>query len=488
MSANGRYLEDQNDQPVFWSGDAAWSLIVQGTVEDIDVYLANRQQKRVNVILVNLIDHKFGTNAPSNIYGDPPFTGNPFTTPNEAYFAHADYVISSAAEKGMAVLLDPLYIGYACNDDGWCAEMQDASISDMYSWGQYVGNRYVNYDNIVWIIGGDVDPTDYNLEDKVTAFIDGLQSADTRHLITAHNDRGQMAVTPWNGAPWLTLNDTYTTYDGTYQLAQTAYEISPAIPFFQVEGFYENDTNSMTNQKLRAQAYWTVLQGGIGYIFGNCPVWGLGSPAMWYCPDTDPDWIAQLDYPGAFFMIFVEDLFSTRTWQNLVPDFDHTLVTAGYGNYGQTDYATAGVTDDGSLAIAYLPTVRTVTVDLTKMSSMVYAYWYDPTDGMYTIIEGSPFPNTGSHEFEPPSNNADGDGDWVLVLETSSIPTPTPSPTNSPTPTDTPTPTNGPTPTDTPTPTNGPTPTITLTPTNGPTPTETQTPNRYMIFLPIIKR
>ena len=224
ISANGRYLEDQNDQPVFWSGDTAWSLIVQGTVEDIDVYLANRQQKGFNVILVNLIDHRFGTYAPSNIYGDPPFTNIPFTTPNEAYFTHADYAISSAAEKGMAVLLDPLYLGYACNDDGWCAEVQAATLADMYSWGNYVGSRYLNYDNIVWVIGGDVDPTDYNLEEKVYAFINGLQSVDTRHLITAHNDRGQMAVDPWPGASWVTLNNIYTTYDTTYQSGQTAYE------------------------------------------------------------------------------------------------------------------------------------------------------------------------------------------------------------------------------------------------------------------------
>jgi len=432
ISANGRYLEDQNDQPVFWSGDTAWSLIVQGTVEDIDVYLANRQQKGVNVILVNLIDHRFGTYAPSNIYGDPPFTSIPFTTPNEAYFAHADYAISSAAEKGMAVLLDPLYLGYACGSEGWCAEVQAASIADMQSWGQYVGNRYVNFDNIVWVIGGDTDPTVNGVEGKVTAFVNGLLSFDTHHLITAHNAPGQMAVTPWDGASWLTLNDTYTSFLGSYQLAQTAYQISPAMPFFQIEAYYENDSHSMTNQKLRAQAYWTVLSGGMGYIFGNCPVWGLGSPAMSFCPDADPDWIAQLDYPGAFYMMFVQYLFSTRPWQILVPDFAHTFITTGYGSYGETDYAAAEVTADGRLALAYLPTIRTVTVDLTRMSSEVNASWYDPTNGLYTIIEGSPFPNNGSYQFTPPDNNADGDSDWMIVFESVHVPTPTPTETQEP--------------------------------------------------------
>lgn len=417
ISANGRYLADQNNQPYFISGDASWSLIVQGTVHDIDVYLANRHQKRVNMILVNLIDHRFGTFAPSNIYGERPFTHAPFTTPNEAYFTLADYVISSAAKYGIAVLLDPLYIGYKCNNDGWCAEMQTASTSDLYSWGEYVGNRYVNFDNIVWIIGGDVDPTDYQLEKKVNAFIEGLQSADTRHLITAHNDRGQMAVTPWNGASWITLNNTYTVFNETYQLAQAAFEFTPAMPFFHVEGFYENDTNSMTNQKLRAQAYWTILQGGIGYIFGNCPVWGLGYPAMDYCPGTDPDWKAQLDYPGIHYMGLVQELFTSRAWQNLTPDFSHTFLTAGYGTYGDINFATTGVANDGSIAISYLPTIRTVTVDLTKMSSFICAYWYDPSNGSYSTIEGSPFPNTISHEFTPSGSNGDGDSDWILLLE-----------------------------------------------------------------------
>src|SRR5579859_2160653 len=127
VSSTGRYLVDQNNQPVFWSGDAGWSAIVQGTNADIDTYMTNRQSHGVNVVIVNLIDHLFGTNAPRDFNGDPPFTGTPFTTPNEAYFAHADYAVASAAQRGIAVLLDPLYLGSQCGSEGWCAEVQAAS-------------------------------------------------------------------------------------------------------------------------------------------------------------------------------------------------------------------------------------------------------------------------------------------------------------------------------------------------------------------------
>jgi uncharacterized protein DUF4038/collagenase-like protein with putative collagen-binding domain len=415
-SADGRYLVDQMNQPVFWSGDAAWSLIAQGTNADIDAYFANRQQKAFNVAIVNLLEHKFATNAPRDINGDPPFTGANFTTPNEAYFAHADFAVTSAAQKGIAVLLAPLYLGYQCGNEGWCAEVQAASIADMQSWGQYVGNRYKNFDNIVWVIGGDADPA--GVSAKVSAFATALAQADSRHPITAHNARGQMAVTPWPGATWLNLNDTYTSYSSTYTQAQSAYNLSPPKPFFQIEGDYEN-AGSMTTQQVRAEAYWTVLSGGMGYVFGNCPLWGFGGAiADSFCPQANSNWKADMDAAGSVGMMHVQELLASRPWPNLVPDWTHTTLTAGFGTFGATDYATAARTSDGSLVIAYLPTVRTLTVDLTKLSGpSVSARWFDPASGTYTTVAGSPFATTGTQQLTPPGNNSAGDADWVLVLE-----------------------------------------------------------------------
>jgi hypothetical protein len=419
VSANGRYLVDQLNQPVFWSGDAGWSLIAQGTSTDIDAYLANRQQKGVSVVLVNLLEHKGALNAPRNVNGDAPFTSAPFTTPNEAYFAYADHAISSAAQKGMAVLLDALYVGYQCGDEGWCAEIQAASTADMQSWGQYVGNRYRNFDNIVWVIGGDADPGAYpGVSTRVGAFATALNQADGRHLITAHNAAGQMAVDPWPGASWLTVNSTYERFGGsTYQKAQTAYNITPVKPFFEIEGYYENE-HSMTTQQIRTQAYWNVLSGGMGYIFGNCPVWGTGAPTTpKFCPNTSPDWRAQLDSPGAAGMILLTEFFVSRAWQDLIPDWTHATVTAGYGTFGTADYATAASSADGSLVVAYLPTIRTLTVDMSTLSGSATARWYDPANGAYSDIAGSPLPNSGMQQFTPTGNNSNGDQDWVLVLE-----------------------------------------------------------------------
>src|SRR5579864_9150263 len=88
ISGNGQYLVDQNGQPFFIDGDAAWSLIAQLSDGDKDTYLANRQAHGVNMVIVNLIEHLYATNAPKDVYGNAPFTGKTFTTPNDAYFQH----------------------------------------------------------------------------------------------------------------------------------------------------------------------------------------------------------------------------------------------------------------------------------------------------------------------------------------------------------------------------------------------------------------
>lgn len=120
----------------------------------------------------------------------------------------------------------------------------------------------------------------------------------------------------------------------------------------------------------------------------------------------------------------MKDFFQARAWYKLVPDQDHSVVTAGVGtfsavgNVSGSDYLTAARAADGSLVVAYMPTARTIVLDMTKLSGPARAQWYDPTNGAYYPVSGSPLPNVGTQVFTPPGTNSEGDSDWVLVLET----------------------------------------------------------------------
>lgn len=415
VSSNGRYLVDQTNTPVLLVGESAYSLISQLSSADVSVYLANRSEKGFNFLWVTLIDGLFCTNPPANLNGDQPFSSTVFTTPNETYFAHADAVITACANVGMTVLLSPLYLGNPSNQ-GWGTQVAAASTGDMASWGTFCGNRYKNSPNIVWLIGGDIDPT--SVASKVTAFVNALIAADPNHVVTAHNTRGQMAVDPWSGAAWLTCNTTYSTYLNTVSQAQSAYTYSTRMPFFQVEAYYENE-HSVTKLGLRSQMYWTVLSGGCGHVFGNDPMWGFSYSGISSFADggTDLVWQDNLDTLGAFGMGHAGDILSRRPWWNLIPDSSNTVATSGFGTLGTSNYVTTARAPDGTSAISYLPTTGGITFDMTKFSAPVFARWYDPTNGASQMIGGSPFANTSTRTFTPTGNNHDGDADWVLLLD-----------------------------------------------------------------------
>jgi hypothetical protein len=107
-------------------------------------------------------------------------------------------------------------------------------------------------------------------------------------------------------------------------------------------------------------------------------------------------------------------LFELRPWYKLVPD--QSVITAGQGK-GE-DYVRAARAEDGSFAIAYLPSGKPVTIKMDKVAGKsVKGQWYDPTNGKFQHIADSPFANNGSRQFTPQGKNSTGSLDWVLVLE-----------------------------------------------------------------------
>jgi len=417
LSADRSYLVDQDDQPFFINGDTAWSLIAQLSEADAASYLADRAAKGYNLVAAELIEHTFATNAPANLAGQAPFTrAGDFSTPNEAYFAHADRVLHHAAENGIAVLLSPLYLGYLCVSEGWCPEVKAASAATLRGYGRYLGNRYKNFPNLIWMIGGDADPVAAGVADQLREFVAGIRETDTSHLFTAHNIRNQAAMDPWPAESWLDLNNIYTS-GSEYQSALAQYNRAGAKPVFLVESYYENEHDS-TPQSLRRQAYWTVLSGGIaGHIFGNCPMWHFGAPAaVGFCAAAT--WQSQLNSEGAVTLAHVGRLLTSRAFPLLVPDQDHSVLTAGYES--GTTYAAAARTRDGSTLIAYLPTARTVTVDLSRLAGgSARAWWFNPRTAAAIAI--GIYPTGAPAAFTP----ADGD-DWVLVVDSADLNLPSP--------------------------------------------------------------
>jgi len=402
-----RHLVTQSGAPFLVQGEAAWSLISGLTKEEAEVYLEDRQKKGFNSIIVNLIEHKF--RGPVNRYGDGPFlTLGDFSTPNEKYFEHADWVIRKAAEKGIEVFLAPIYLGYIGTDEGWVEEALANGPEKCRSWGRYVGKRYAAFDNIVWLIGGDRNPD--KAREDVDAIVQGIKEFDPRHIFTAHCHPENSAIDQYKQG-WLDLNTTYT-YNIVHGMLLGDYHRKPPMPFVLIESIYEGEHNASAVQ-IRRQAYWAVLCGATGQFMGNRPIWLF-----------DPGWEAALNSTASQDMPRLKALFNSRPWFDLVPDDKHEVVVDGLGEFRGLDYLSAARTENGRTVIAYMPTTRVVTVDMTKISGKeATAWWFNPRSGKSDSI--GQYPTTGKRQFTPP-----GDGDWVLVLDDASFHLPAPG--NSP--------------------------------------------------------
>ena len=120
---------------------------------------------------------------------------------------------------------------------------------------------------------------------------------------------------------------------------------------------------------LRRQEYWTMLSGATGQLYGSAYTWKL--------PKRLADQLEiEARYAGVVQLSYMRDLFALRKWYDLIPDQRHTVVIDGYGTPAPlgtgsvtTDtYATAARTSDGKLAVVYMPTIRTITVDMSQLA------------------------------------------------------------------------------------------------------------------------
>jgi len=338
------------------------------------------------------------------------------STPNEAYFAQCDNMIRLAGKYGLVVFLDPAETG------SFLSVMLNNGLAKCTAYGQFLGSRYKSFDNIVWMSGNDFQTwTDPISDSVVSAVALGIKQTDTRHIHTVELD--YLLSSSTDDPVWaniVSLNGAYTYYP-TYAEVLQDYNRSPAMPVFMEESDYEFE-NGADPQRLRREAYWTFLSGATGEIYGNHYVWPFLS-----------GWQHELDTPGAFQLGYAKGMLQARPWYSLVPDQQHTILTTGYGTFSgggsahssisSNDYVAAAATADGRLFIAYIPTARTVTIDMTKLSAPVTARWFDPSNGAFKSAAASVLQNTGSHAFTSPGLNAEGgaSSDWVLLLEVNPV-------------------------------------------------------------------
>ena len=431
LSSDGRYLVDQNDVPFFAVGEDGFLASLQLSNSDLDTYLRDRSSRGFNSIWIGLTDRIDQKNAPRDFSGNVPFGGAWFSaTEVLPYWAHQDYVIQRAATYGITVFAQPSFVGNAYSQTIYDTQaMLAASDAMMTAYGTFIGNRYKNFSNIVWVLGGDYDPSQTAIKTKLADLVNGLSAADPHHLITIEACRfcsppNQSTLDSYGVSPssFLGLNWLYAQQPNIVSVAQANFSRSPFLPPLMGEDFYELG-RSMTEFQVRQEGYWAILGGAyVGRLFGNDSIWSFNSPND---GSSTPSWQSQMTSPGSLAQQYLGELMLSREHWLMVPDAANSVLTGGFES-GAT-LSVAARTSDGQTIIAYFSdgNSTTKTIDMTKIISSISTvkeWWYNPRNGVATLI--GTHPNSGSQNFGAPDGS-----DWVLVLDDASANLPSPGST-----------------------------------------------------------
>ncbi|TYO61362.1 DUF4038 domain-containing protein [Bradyrhizobium hipponense] len=444
VGASNRYLVDRDDTPFLIVGDSPQDLIGKLSEDEAAAYMANRATYGINALWINLLcNDAIGCRSDGGTPdGIVPFAvPNDLSTPNSAYFQRADDMIRLAEEHGMVVILDPI------ETIGWLSILRTNGVSNAYSYGQYLGNRYRDNPNIIWMHGNDFQSWQSSDDDAlVQAVARGIRHADPNHLHTVELNyftSGSLDDLSWQ--PLIDISAVYT-YFPTYIQILNEYDRANHKPVFLAEANYEFEhlpnTDGGTPLNLRRQEYWTMLSGAAGQFYGS---------RNW---SFENGWKTTLNTRGAIELRYMKHLFARLRWYDLIPDQTHSVTKIGYhwlaecvaklttylgsyrvsssvrelflsfkastrfGSIATNTYAATARTSDGTLVMTYLPTARAATIDMSTLAGTAIAHWFDPTNGSYTSVEGSPFANKGVRQFSSPGANSAGESDWVLLLET----------------------------------------------------------------------
>jgi hypothetical protein len=412
VSPDGRYFLDQYGKPLLLHGDSPWALLTRLSPQQARLWFADRQRQGFNAAIVSLIGAR-ANGAPSDdgatFDGLLPFVNGDVLQWQEPYWERVTAYLRIAAERGITVMLYPI--------DGWTIghSFVPKSMAQCHRYGAKVAHRFRNLPNIVWMSGGDYvsvseDPArGSDVDHCIDAMMRGIREVgDGRPFSMQFNPQSISTDNPY-WARRVDWNFVYT-YHPTYELVLDAFRRQPAIPAILGEANYEGENNQpgtppTTDETLRRQVLWALTSGAAGEFVGSHD---------WAFHDG---WEQRLSTRALSQITRLRTLFSELPWWQLVPDTTNELVTTGRGTQTSdapkdvldSDYVTAARSPDGRLAVIYLPSQHTITINPAVLAPGTQATWIDPASG-------TRHPVPLSATLTTPGANTVGDLDWLLIL------------------------------------------------------------------------
>lgn len=440
VHSSHRFLQTEEQRPFFYLGDTSWELFHKLNYQDAAYYLRNRASKGYNVIQCVLLPELNGLTTPNPNGHLPLIDLNP-ATPNEAYFKDVDRIVELAETYGLYMALLPTWGAHVVKEEHpLFPNTQVFDSTNAYIFGFFLGKRYKERNNIIWVVGGDRNPSGY--ERVWESLAKGLkEGSDNKHLVSFH-PRGYMSSsTSFHHKDWLDFNMVQSgharRYNDNYRLISNDYDLYPPKPVIDGEPCYEGngiafnaESNGVFNDfDVRYAAYQSVFSGAFGHVYGHASVWcmhNIGEPVY---GGIDLSWIDALNAPGSDQMRHLKHLLLSRPFFSRIPDqsifidnetqVSDRLVGTRDGTYGKRD---------ASFIMVYTPVTNgniRVRTDFIA-SNQLFVWLFDPRNGKAYPLGF--YENKGSFSipWEWRIRKEMGGPDWVIVIDDATKHFPTP--------------------------------------------------------------
>jgi Protein of unknown function (DUF4038)/Putative collagen-binding domain of a collagenase len=426
---NGHYLQYADGTPFFWLGDTAWELFHRLNLSEIRQYLDNRSAKGFNIIQAVAIAEFDGLTRP-NQYGEVPLKNLDPSTPNPKYFMVLDSTIHMARKRNMYIGLLPTWGDKVTKLWGTGPVVFDSL--NAYTYGKWIGNRYKNEPNIIWILGGDRPAVSDTIDWRPIwrAMAKGILEANQhKQLIGYHPSGGPNSTSQWiHNESWLDINMFQSGHGGghdvaCWELAKRDFNLTPTKPTLDAEPNYEDhpvnpwpkwdvDKGYYRDYDVRKQCYRSVFAGACGVTYGHHAVWQFMSDKEEVVNYPDRGWLNAINRPGAFQVGYLRKLIESRPMLDRQPD--NSLIVQGQGD--KAEHMEAFRAADNSYAMIYMPVGKAITLATSNLGKQIVAWWFNPKDGGVRKIGN--FDNKNTIDLTSPTV---GNGnDWVLVLDDAS--------------------------------------------------------------------
>lgn len=432
ISDNNRYLVTDNGTPFFWLADTGWELFHRLNAGEADIYLKTRAAQGFSVIQAVLLSECDGVTVPTPD-GFVPLIDKDVTKPNEDFFKVVDKIIQKAADYGLYMAVLPTWGAHV--QDRWHPLFENLNLftkENAYTYGKFLGARYKNYWNVVWVLGGDRMPSE--TEQIWNEMAKGLKDGDGgKHLITYHPGGGHSTFEFYKDYNWLSFHSFQSGHGSenipVWKMVQDAYNATPAMPVLNMEPNYEHLPIGFTeingyfeDYQTRKAAYWSVFAGAFGHTYGHNCVWQMWSPKHKPILDASISWDKAIFSTASFQMRYLKDLMLSRPFLTRIPD--QTVITGSPGFESEYLCATRDGSpnkNDATYIMVYLPIYKGIAINTSSIEAKrINAWWFNPRTGV-AYYQGE-FDNTGSYSpnWENRVHTVMGGPDWVLVVEDAS--------------------------------------------------------------------